>query len=310
MKTADYQWHQCEFAEFNKVQKSVIPYVDQDVNIVVSFGTATGKTAIAECAAGYHLQNGDNHKFVYCSPLKSLSMEKYNKWKSESQYKKYGISIYTGDKRDDRKSIERNRILVFTTEALNSKTRNASCNDWLEDVACLVVDESHIIGQKRRGAAVEGLLMRYTDLNPDGRVILLSATMTNHLQLASWLKSLNGKPTKAFFSVWSPYHKEYDYHYYPNGYRWYENEQRKIDNVCDVVYTNYVDEKIIVFVHSKKTGKSIVDRLSSMGIKCAFHNASLSASKRAKIEKMFNDDVSGMNVLVSTSTLASGINIG
>ena len=67
---------------------------------------------------------------------------------------------------------------------------------------------------------------------------------------------------------------------------------------------------MIVFVHSKITGADIVKKLRSRGIRSAFHNASLSAGKRKKIEEAFNDMESGLNTLVSTSTLGSGVNIG
>jgi replicative superfamily II helicase len=40
-----------------------------------------------------------------------------------------------------------------------------------------------------------------------------------------------------------------------------------------------------------------------------FHNASLSAAKRRKIEEVFGDANSGLNVLVSTSTLGAGVNL-
>jgi superfamily II helicase len=68
--------------------------------------------------------------------------------------------------------------------------------------------------------------------------------------------------------------------------------------------------KTIVFVHSKITGKEIIKRLRSMGIRALFHNASVRPAIRAKMEAAFNDKMSGLNVLVSTSTLGAGVNVG
>ena len=66
----------------------------------------------------------------------------------------------------------------------------------------------------------------------------------------------------------------------------------------------------MVFVHSTITGAAIAKRLKSEGVRAAFHNASLAPAKRKKIEETFNSPDSGLNILVSTSTLSAGVNIG
>ena len=67
--------------------------------------------------------------------------------------------------------------------------------------------------------------------------------------------------------------------------------------------------KTIVFVHSKHTGREIMKRLRRLKIKSAFHNASVSGPVRRKIEEAFNKRMSGLNVLISTSTLGAGVNL-
>jgi superfamily II helicase len=67
--------------------------------------------------------------------------------------------------------------------------------------------------------------------------------------------------------------------------------------------------KTIVFVHSKITGSEIAKRLKMRGVRCAFHNASIPLGKRKKIEEAFNNRMSGLNVMVSTSTLSAGVNM-
>ena len=49
--------------------------------------------------------------------------------------------------------------------------------------------------------------------------------------------------------------------------------------------------------------------LTKSGIRAAFHNALLSLDKRRELEKKFDDITSGLNVLVATSTLSTGINL-
>jgi replicative superfamily II helicase len=70
-------------------------------------------------------------------------------------------------------------------------------------------------------------------------------------------------------------------------------------------------EKMVVFVHSKVTGKKIIKKILGLKlpVKCAFHNSSLLKNKRKEIENKFRDPHSGLNILVSTSTLSAGVNL-
>ena len=90
----------------------------------------------------------------------------------------------------------------------------------------------------------------------------------------------------------------------------YGREDKKVNMVLELI-KDYQDEKLVVFVHSKVTGNKIIKSIvsSKLPIKCAFHNSSLSKNKRKEIEQKFKDPNSGLNVLVSTSTLSAGVNL-
>jgi replicative superfamily II helicase len=139
------------------------------------------------------------------------------------------------------------------------------------------------------------------------RIILLSATMGNAKEIAKWVKTLNGKETKSIQSSWRPSKIEINYHTFDDSGR--DSEDKKIQAVIDLVEQKRFGEKLIVFVHSKNTGVKIVKHLSKKKVKTVFHNASVSAGRRKSIEKMFGDPYSGLDVLVSTSTLSSGVNL-
>ena len=128
--------------------------------------------------------------------------------------------------------------------------------------------------------------------------------MSNARQIAGWVKSLNSKPTKCVQSEWMPSKLDMRFHS-ANG---------KYDSLIKKAASLALDEKssgkTVVFVHSKITGKKIARRIVAAGQPCAFHNASLSPAKRKDVEKRFGDPISGLNILVSTSTLGTGVNIG
>jgi len=69
-------------------------------------------------------------------------------------------------------------------------------------------------------------------------------------------------------------------------------------------------EKLVIFVHSKLVGRDLAGMIAKKGIPVAFHNASVSYKKRQMIEETFNDQFSGLDIVVATSTLAAGVNIG
>lgn len=299
MRTADFPYYQPPFPEFNPVQSAVVPFLDKDVNIVAAFATATGKTVLAECAFAFHLSTTSDTRVVYVCPFRSLGEEKYREWKANPQFAKFFVTISTGDHIVSKDEFTAGRLAIVTAESFDSKMRSPSYFDWAKSTACVVFDESHVMGD--RNGSIETALMRLTKLNPQSRVILLSATLGNAKELARWLKMLNGKPTKCFTSDWRPVKVEVEVHVVNDGY------QPKIDRAVELAVES--SGKTIVFVHSKLVGVEICKRLKAARVKFGFHNASVPYGRRSQMEAAFASPCSGLDVLVSTSTLASGVNL-
>ena len=298
MKTTDFPWYSPSFAEYNAAQAVAVPFLDKDVNLVISFPTASGKTAIGEAAMAYHLATNQDCRVAYVCPFKSLASEKFQAWTAESQLGKYGIALWSSDSDDEGYDA---RLIVATLESFDSKTRSDRWERHIGSLSCVIMDEAHIIGDSPRGGAMEAAMMRLTEKNPSVRLILLSATMGNAGEIAKWVKSLNGKQTKSITSSWRPTKVQIEYDVISG------NEEK----VCKAVELakKSSGQKTLVFVHSKITGRDIVKRLRKQRVRAVFHNASLSAARRRKIESIFGDSSSGLNTLVSTSTLGSGVNL-
>jgi len=299
MRTSEFPYFRSAFPEFNVAQQAAVPFIDKDLNLVISFATAVGKTLLAECCFSYHLVTG-NGKVAYICPYRSLAMEKFETWKKEPQFLRHGVMLNTGDYRADIKDFETSRLMVLTSESFDSKTRSERYQKWIHDLACVVFDEAYRIGDKNRGCSIEASIMRLTRQNPMARLVLLSATIANAMELAKWIKSLNGKTTKCVTSSWRPVEMKMNYHRI--------SSDKKVGKALEIVSKDS-GSKTIVFTHSKITGAELVKSFRSRGIRSLFHNASLPASKRKAIEAKFNDRMSGLNVLVSTSTLSSGVNL-
>jgi len=302
MKVTAYPYYQPPFRVYNVAQSAVIPFLDKDLNLVISFATAVGKTVLAECSFAYHLSTCPDSRVAYVCPFKSLASEKNDEWGSNIQLNQHGLVLATSDTKVSASDFEENRIALMTFETFDAKTRGDAYGDWIRSLACVVFDEAHLLGDKGRGGAVEASMMRFSKLNSNARLILLSATMTNAQELAKWVKSLNGKATKCVSSSWRPTKIRTEYVVV-------SGKEEKVSEAVRLAAESSC-LKTVVFVHSKITGAEIVKRLRSMGVKSAFHNASISGAHRQKIEKAFNDKMSGLNVLVSTSTLGAGVNVG
>ena len=307
MKAEDFKYFKFPFKEFNKAQKPVIFYLDKDVNLVVSLATGVGKTCLAEGAMAYHLQNNEDCKVAYISPFKSLSQERYDDWSENEQFKDYGVLLSNSDVFSDKSDFENSRLLVMTMETLDSKSRNYKVHKWLEELDCIVFDEIHLIGKDYRGSKVEACLIRLATLYPHIRFILLSGTMSNYIEVAKWVKSLNGKETKAVRSEWRPVKIKYEFHGYESSQ--YYSFENKFSILNGILNKRKEGEKVIVFVQSKKLGNRLVKKLKSVGIGSAFHNASLTLEVRKNIEKAFKISYSGLDILISTATLGSGVNL-
>lgn len=312
--TKDYKSFQYPFEKFNPVQSQVISHISEDKNMVISANTSAGKTICAELIMDKVLKN--EKKILYTSPLKSLTQEKYSDW--QERYPNQKISILTGDyvltpKRQ--KELAKADIILATTEMVDSRTRRmeAENNLWLKEIGLMVIDESHILATNR-GHAVETGIMRFTSINSKARILFLSATMPNVQELADWLSSLNQKETTTIFSKWRPVKLNMYYEEYPIAYnRWgqedyWTNQERKKRKAVEIALSK-PDEKFLIFVHDKGTGRDVVKRLKMEGAETKFHNADLELKDRQETEDSFQDRDNGIRVLVSTSTLAYGRNL-
>jgi len=312
--TKDYPHYPYPFEEFNPVQSLVYPLKDNPNNMIIGASTSAGKTIAAELLIDSTLQR--NKRVIYMSPLKTLTEEKFAEWKT--RYSNETLMIMTGDYElspATQEQLKVSNIIVMTSEMMDSRSRKFENerNDWMKEVGLVVVDEAHILTTDR-GHAVETGIMRFTSHNPDARIVFLSATMPNLRELGNWLTSLNGKKTDIVQSTWRPVDLQMHYRNYRNAtdkngkFDYQATEFKKMEIAIGLVLAK-PEEKFLVFVHSKNTGRLLLKQLMELNIDAEFHNADLNLKERRKIESSFKDREKGIRVLVSTSTNAWGVNL-
>lgn len=258
---------------------------------------------------------------LYMAPLKALGSEKKQEW--DKRYPNHKVLMLTGDTLYNEKvrakqmaEAATSDIIITTSELLDSVTRKMKSEKytWLLNVGLLVVDEAHCICMKERGHAIETGIMRFSKINPHARILFLSATMPNVGELGQWLTNLNAKKTEVVFCSWRPVQLQINYIEYNPALSSYgrvdyqSTEKIKIQTVIDTVMAK-PDEKFLVFVHAKGTGRQIIYELKKLGEESMFHNADLDPEERREIEDSFKNRKDGLRVMISTSTTAYGLNM-
>lgn len=163
-------------------QRMAIEQIRKGRNVVVSVPTAAGKTLIAYSAIYETFQR--NLKSIYIVPLRSLAMEKFSEL---SRLRDLGLKVKMsiGDYDDSPDFIKRYDAVILTSEKADSLLHHDPY--ILNDVGLLVLDEIHTIGDESRGPTLETVASIARYVNPDVRILALSATVSNAMELASWL---------------------------------------------------------------------------------------------------------------------------
>ena len=297
--TSTYPYCKFDFDVFNPLQEECYKYFEEDSNLLISATVAAGKTAIHEAIAGYELSQSENSKVIYTAPMKAICDEKFVEWLNHETFKNYKMSLLSSDNFVDIKELEESRIIVATIESINVCCRRR--DKWIKDVKLLTFDEAHLFNNIKRGAGSEALIMNITDQNKDCRILCLSGTLSNIKEIARWIKGLNNKKTFFVNSSWRPtkLNKKIEIT---------ENIKEQLQYIIDTINKN-PEDKILIFVHSKKIGEYFLNELRRNMIKCHFYSSDLSFDKRKDIIERYKDKYSDFNVLISTNSLSMGINI-
>ncbi len=162
----------------------------QDLNVVVSAPTGSGKTVLFELAICKLLHGNPTpgSKIIYMSPTKALCAERAKDW--NQKFKCLGIKCaeLTGDTDSaDLSHIKESDIIITTPEKWDSISRR-----WQDSkrlvlmVRLFLIDEVHMLKEKR-GATLEVVVSRMKQIGTNIRFIALSATVPNIKDIAQWI---------------------------------------------------------------------------------------------------------------------------
>lgn len=322
------------YAALNPVQQDAVSAgLLEGRSIVVSAPTAAGKTLIAEMAVLNMLRNRAG-KCVYIVPLRALAAEKYAAFKRKFAGR---VGIATGDFDSTAAALAEYDVLIVTSEKMDSIMRHAPA--WLNEIALVVADEVHVLGDAGRGAALEVVLARLRSIAPNSQRICLSATIPNADEIAGWLGAAlvksDYRPVKLHKGICTGGSAEFegksialggrdalagmaDYCIKQNGQMLVFVSTRKAAEATAEKLGGAVlahlneNEKTRLQALSKKIS-SMLDKTSqcsrlaaSIAQGVAFHHAGLRNRERMLIEKAFKEKRL-LKAIACTTTLAMGI---
>ncbi len=311
-------------------------------NFLITIPTASGKTFIAELCALQHIISF-HKKVIYLTPLKALALEKFHDFKRFNLMGvKAGITLSDFDSSDS-KIIEKSDIIISTNEKIDSLLRH-NRSIMQADISLLIIDECHLIDDSSRGPTLETLIVKIKKINPSIQLLALSATVSNSVELASWLNASliqsnwRSVPIKEFFCNQQGFILDRDAKHIRTISRFdilstlvketlsdngqvliFANSRKTAQSTANALkdsikdYISDSDRKIISSSISSlrkknqivdKTSNSLVDLLK-LGI--GFHHAGLSNEQRLIVETLFKEGK--LKVIVATPTLAAGINL-
>ena len=204
-----------------------------DQSMVVSAPTGSGKTVVLELALARlwsaSTDPATRPTAIYIAPLKALTHERLVDWRAKLSG--LGIKCFelTGDTEDAdmaEQAVRDADLIVTTPEKWDSFSRfRRDAQGVISRVGLLLLDEIHLLNDAGRGPTLEAVVARMRTLSQSAAVrgtpiaslrsVSLSATISNHEDIARWLDG--GCLVKAFDESYRPVPLQWRVLTYPMG---------------------------------------------------------------------------------------------
>jgi pre-mRNA-splicing helicase BRR2 len=289
--------------------------------------------------------NVDQFKIIYIAPLKSLVQEMVGNFSKRLSAYNIRVAELTGDMQLSREQINETQVIVCTPEKWDIITRKSGDRTYTQLVRLIIIDEIHLLHDDR-GPVLESVVTRtlrnMEATQEDVRLVGLSATLPNYKDVALFLRVNLQSGLFYFDNTYRPVPLEQQYIGITE-----KKALKRFQIMNELVYEKVMDNagknQVLIFVHSRKeTGKtarairdmcmeketiaSLIKSTASMEILkneaeqvknlelkdllpygFAIHHAGMNRVDRTLVEDLFADR--HIQVLVSTSTLAWGVNL-
>jgi len=312
---------------------------DSDDNLLLSSGTASGKTEAAFLPVLTELYNNPSSSIgvMYISPLKALINDQFIRLEQMLLDSNIPVTKWHGDASQTQKNkLIKNPegLLQITPESLESLLTNkrGACLSMFSDLRFVIIDEVHSFMRDVRGLQLLCVLERLkqlTGINP--RRIGLSATLGDLSLAQNWLNTGTGrvcaapvveegkKRVRLHVERFVNYAEERDL-VAKDGESNYHTVNVDSGNIGDREHYEYLfkqtlDKKTIIFTNSREETEFIIAHLREIALKnkapdvYRVHHGNISALLRESTEDEMKSSDEKI-VTGATVTLELGIDIG
>ncbi|KAF8077800.1 Sec63 Brl domain-containing protein [Lyophyllum atratum] len=343
-----------KFGVFNAVQSACFDDVfDSKENMVISAPTGSGKTVLFELAIIKMLTESRNTdgslKCVYMAPTKALCSERYRDWTAKFDPLGIKCAELTGDTVHFGRGVwgdaKKASIIITTGEKWDSLTRNwGEHSQILSQIQLFLIDEVHILNESR-GSTLEVVVSRMKTRGSSVRFVLVSATVPNIHDIASWIGSSGNShiPAKVFEfgEEFRPckltrfvigvhrqrgqndfvFTKNLDYklfaalqqHSMGKPILVFCSTRKGVFTTAEQLMKDYAEaeksKKTLPWSHPRRVEQSFNDKrlteFASFGV--GVHHAGLTLDDRRATEDLYINGV--LRIVIATSTLAVGVNL-
>jgi len=312
---------------------------DGDDNLLLSSGTASGKTEAAFLPVLTELYNNPSRSVgvMYISPLKALINDQFRRLEQLLVDSNISVTKWHGDASVSKKNkLVKNPqgLLQITPESLESLLTNkhGACLSLFSDLRFVIIDEVHSFMRDVRGIqllCVLERLIKLTNVNP--RRIGLSATLGDIDAAQNWLNTGTGrncaapvtdegkKRVKLFIERFVNYAEKRDLTERDSGGNVVYTSSGDIGNKehYEYLFQQTLDKKTIIFTNSREETELVMANLREIAIKhkapdvYRVHHGNVSALLRENTEEEMKAEFDNEKIVVgATVTLELGIDIG
>lgn len=297
---------------------------DSDDNLLLSSGTASGKTEAAFLPVLTELYNNPSKSVgvLYISPLKALINDQFKRLDQLLIESNIPVTKWHGDASQTKKNALVKRpagVLQITPESLESLLINkrGSCLKLFSDLRFVIIDEVHHFMRDARGVQVLSQLERIARLTGQvARRIGLSATLGDLSYAKAWLNTATGRDCQA---PQTDEGKKQVRLFVQRFLRAGDNDEKQADSGdrqhFDYLFKMTLDKKTIIFTNSREETEFVLANIRQIALKnkapdvYRVHHGNVSAMLREQTEdemKLSEDKI----VTGATVTLELGIDIG
>ncbi len=189
----------------NHAESVTSGYLDVGVSAVLSFPTGAGKSTMAELKIASALASG--RSVLYLVPTHALVSQVVRDL--EGMFSAAGVrdSFIRDDAYAEVDPLSKAQIAVMTPE--RALTLLGATPSDFEDIGLIVMDECHLLHPSRRDGDRRSLdamlcMLLVTERSAEADVLLMSAMMANHREIAEWVSELTGRKCLPLSMEWKP----------------------------------------------------------------------------------------------------------